>query len=65
MEGKSKGSRAAQQRAKTHCPKGHEYDELNTYVRSDGSRDCRTCERKRMRMKHDPVFAAYLESVGA
>lgn len=25
------------------CPKGHPYDEANTYVRSDGSRYCRTC----------------------
>ena len=29
---------------KTHCPKGHAYDEANTYVRpSDGRRRCRTC----------------------
>lgn len=29
-------------RLKTHCPKGHEYSEANTFVRS-GSRHCRTC----------------------
>jgi len=28
---------------KTHCPKGHLYDEKNTYFRPNGSRKCRTC----------------------
>lgn len=31
---------------KTHCPKGHPYDEANTY-RHDGKRHCRACQRKR------------------
>jgi len=35
------------QRAKTHCPKGHPYDELNTYHRPDGGRDCKMCLRTR------------------
>lgn len=30
-------------RYKTSCPKGHPYDEENTYVKSDGSRGCKTC----------------------
>ena len=34
---------AEHQRAKTHCPKGHEYTEANTYVFSDGRRRCRRC----------------------
>ncbi len=34
------------QRAKTHCPYGHPYDEANTYVHpSSGSRHCRICIR--------------------
>ncbi len=33
--------------AKTHCPKGHAYDEENTYHRPSGGRQCRACERKR------------------
>lgn len=33
------------QRAKTHCPKGHLYDEANTYVTPKGKRMCRTCRR--------------------
>lgn len=31
------------QRAKTHCPKGHPYDETNTVLLSRGKRGCRTC----------------------
>jgi integrase len=31
-------------RAKTHCPRGHEYDAVNTYIGpSSGKRYCRTC----------------------
>jgi len=41
--------RAEQQRAKTHCPAGHEYTEENTYIikRSGGrtARQCKTCTR--------------------
>lgn len=32
---------------KTHCPKGHPYDEENTYVDKLGKRSCRACHRKR------------------
>lgn len=42
--------RGEQQRAKTHCPHGHEYTPENTYVisRSGGrtARQCRTCMRE-------------------
>jgi hypothetical protein len=31
--------------AKTRCPQGHPYDELNTYVTADGYRRCRICMR--------------------
>lgn len=34
---------------KTHCPHGHLYDEKNTYVNRLGSRECRACDRKRLR----------------
>lgn len=30
---------------KTHCSKGHPYDEANTYVTPKGKRDCRACRR--------------------
>lgn len=34
---------------KTHCPRGHAYDALNTYVTPRGLRNCRTCSRERQR----------------
>lgn len=48
--------------AKTHCPRGHVYDSENTYIRKDGSRDCRLCERVRRRMyyaTHKEIFSKY------
>lgn len=30
---------------RTHCPKGHEYDEINTRVSPQGKRFCRACSR--------------------
>ncbi len=34
--------------AKTHCPRGHAYDEANTQINSiNGGRQCRTCIRDR------------------
>jgi hypothetical protein len=32
---------------KTHCPRGHEYDEANTYHKPNGSRECRACRKAR------------------
>lgn len=34
---------AERQLRKTHCPKGHPYDERNTYIPPNGQRVCRTC----------------------
>jgi hypothetical protein len=34
-------------RDRTHCPKGHPYNEENTRVSSSGRRHCRTCDRDR------------------
>lgn len=36
--------------ARTHCPKGHPYDETNTIRRRQGWRTCRACERARWRV---------------
>ncbi|RHA38691.1 hypothetical protein D1825_13230 [Cellulomonas rhizosphaerae] len=36
---------SAQNAAKTHCPAGHEYDELNTLRNAQGHRFCRACKR--------------------
>lgn len=38
----------------THCPRGHAYDEVNTRRRSNGTRDCRACERMRDQQRHTP-----------
>lgn len=32
---------------KTHCPKGHAYDEANTYIQATGGRMCKTCAREK------------------
>ena len=31
---------------KTHCPKGHPYDEANTRINKKGWRCCRACQRE-------------------
>jgi hypothetical protein len=31
---------------KTHCPKGHLYNERNTFQRPEGGRRCRKCQRE-------------------
>jgi hypothetical protein len=51
-----RGNGGARERARTHCPSGHEYTEDNTYYRpSRRNRQCRTCardgSRERMRRK--------------
>ena len=33
---------------KTHCPQGHPYDEMNTYIIPTGGRACRICIRKKV-----------------
>jgi HNH endonuclease len=35
--------------AKTHCPRGHEYTEENTYISKRNQRTCRTCARELQR----------------
>lgn len=37
--------------ARTHCPEGHPYDELNTVINGDGKRRCRTCINARARAR--------------
>jgi hypothetical protein len=36
-------------RAKTHCKRGHEYNVRNTYITPKGFRDCRVCRTTMMR----------------
>jgi hypothetical protein len=50
--------RAAQRRKgnafkdRTHCPRGHPYEGENLYVRPNGGRKCRTCNRDAERERH-------------
>ena len=34
---------SAKNAKKTHCPKGHEYSNANTYITPSGSRSCKAC----------------------
>jgi hypothetical protein len=47
-------TRAAQQRAKTHCPQGHELTPDNIYWRGPDkkNRQCKTCTRERAAARH-------------
>ena len=42
-------------RAKTHCPAGHEYTHENTYVSRRGYRHCRACRRIKDRRNYVPA----------
>jgi hypothetical protein len=52
LENLARGRRACGHGHETHCPHGHPYDEVNTYVAKDGSRRCRTCRTDGMRRAH-------------
>lgn len=41
----------ARQRAITHCPAGHLYDEANTKINSRGQRSCRRCNTESARKR--------------
>ena len=38
---------------RTHCPKGHEYDQCNTYINKQGHRSCRACHRESERKRRE------------
>lgn len=46
---RSSNALAGRNASKTHCPQGHPYDEINTYVAARGDRQCRVCRRARTR----------------
>ena len=48
MRGNSPWARNAR---KTHCKRGHPFDEKNTFVRKTGARACRACAAEWMRQK--------------
>jgi hypothetical protein len=48
----------AENARRTHCVNGHEFNPENTYVRPNGSRDCRECIRTRNRKRKAALRAA-------
>jgi hypothetical protein len=46
QENLRRGEHANGQSTKTHCPKGHPYNEENTYVDKRGGRTCRICHKE-------------------
>lgn len=44
---------AAKNAAKTHCPKGHPYDDENTYRDKRGRRSCKTCRQESYLRRRD------------
>ena len=40
-----KGRFVSGSKKRTHCPKGHEYSQNNTYITKEGHRNCRMCGR--------------------
>ena len=53
IRGLTGSASGARQRAKTHCPQGHLYDEKNTCQKLDGRRACRTCGRLAQRRRSE------------
>ncbi|MFF3353360.1 HNH endonuclease signature motif containing protein [Streptomyces sp. NPDC002917] len=46
---------AAVRAARTQCIAGHPFDQANTRVRANGTRQCRACQRTRKRATHTPT----------
>ncbi len=49
LRGNSPAAKAARRK---HCRQGHPYDQDNTYIRSNGHRQCRACGRERQRKRY-------------
>lgn len=53
-----------QEKKKTHCPRGHEYNAENTYFAPNGARNCKICTRGRLRVAAGwPAELAYSTDV--
>ncbi|MFD9879982.1 HNH endonuclease signature motif containing protein [Streptomyces alboflavus] len=46
---------AAHNARRTHCLRGHPFDDANTYVAANGARHCRTCAAARKRNRRQGV----------
>ncbi len=54
-------AQAAVNARKTHCAKGHAFDEANTHINPEGKRRCRRCDRERMAAKSEGLQASALD----
>lgn len=51
-ENSRRGQTGINNRAKTHCPQGHPYDDENTYAPLQNRRKCRACHRAQNRASY-------------
>lgn len=49
----------------THCLRGHEYTEANTYRKRQGGRQCRTCSTARLRARDEELRRRRIEARAA
>lgn len=49
------------EKKRTHCPKGHEYNEENTRINGQGSRSCRICAREQATISNERKKKFWLE----
>lgn len=56
---------ASRNAAKTHCSKGHEFNEANTRITPKGWRACRVCDRKYRRQARLRGFSLSVEGYDA
>ncbi len=55
LGGRSNGDRI---QAKTHCKRGHEFSDANTYLDPRGIRHCRECHNAKMRQRNEAARIA-------
>lgn len=47
----------------THCKRGHQFSTMNTYIRPNGKRTCKTCRRADLkRLQHKGYFRMYAKA---
>lgn len=55
LENIRRGDSGKPQSSRTHCPAGHPYDEVNTYISPTGHRNCRICRSRRANEYHKRI----------
>lgn len=60
-----KGKTRKPRPAKTHCKKGHPFDQANTYVWKNGARSCRECHRQYETRRRERLKASKQKEPGS